>query len=176
MRRVCRIPIRRAGLATLRPGEDQARGLVAVLQPLGIRWLYCSPYRRCRDTLARLRTRPASTWCPTRVCASAGSPRLGARFPRRMAPFLGRFSYASKAANPRGPAASASPPRPRQSSRGIRARRSARLARNAIAVLNYVDPAFGCHESTRIRTPEILKVVQRGGKLSWTDLLGGRRL
>ena len=27
--------------------------------------------------------------------------------------------------------------------------------------MNYVDPAFGLHEATRIRTPEILKVVQR---------------
>src|SRR5664279_1506763 len=33
-------------------GENQARALVAVLGPLGIQRLYCSPYRRCRATLA----------------------------------------------------------------------------------------------------------------------------
>ena len=33
-------------------GEEQARGMVAVLRPLGIQRIYSSPFRRCRDTLA----------------------------------------------------------------------------------------------------------------------------
>jgi len=39
---------------------------------------------------------------------------------------------------------------------------------NAIGLfMNYVDPAFGLHESTRIRTPEILKVGHRSGNFFW---------
>jgi 2,3-bisphosphoglycerate-dependent phosphoglycerate mutase len=33
--------------------------------------------------------------------------------------------------------------------------------------MNYVDPAFGLAEASRLRTPEVLKVVHRDGRFSW---------
>jgi 2,3-bisphosphoglycerate-dependent phosphoglycerate mutase len=151
-------------------GADQARGLVAVLQPLGIRRLYCSPYRRCRDTLA-----PFADAAGLKLVPDAGlrERRIAAvwvhDFREVWRRSWGDFSYAVEGG---------------ESSWTCRARIAAAveamIARhpgetiglgshgNAIGLfMNYVDPAFGLAEATRIRTPEILKVVQRGGELVW---------
>ena len=151
-------------------GEAQARGLIPVLRALGIQRLQCSPYRRCRDTLA-----PFADDAGLAVIPDEGLRE------RRIAPVWMRdfrevwrrswkdFSYALEGG---------------ESSWTCRARIAAAVeatvARhtggiiglgshgNAIGLfMNYVDPAFGLQEATRIRTPEILKVVHRGGKFTW---------
>ncbi len=33
--------------------------------------------------------------------------------------------------------------------------------------MNYVDPAFGLAEASALRTPEMLRVVRRGGRFTW---------
>jgi 2,3-bisphosphoglycerate-dependent phosphoglycerate mutase len=151
-------------------GEEQARGLVAALQPLGIRRLYCSPYRRCRDTLA-----PFADAAGLDVMPDTGlrERRIAAVW---MSDFRdvwcrswGDFSYAVEG----GESSWTCRERIAAAAEAIIARHPGETIGlgshgNAIGLfMNYVDPAFGLHEATRIRTPEILKVVQRGGKLSW---------
>jgi 2,3-bisphosphoglycerate-dependent phosphoglycerate mutase len=151
-------------------GEDQARGLVAVLQPLGVRWLYCSPYRRCRDTLA-----PFADTAGLDVVSDAGlrERRIAAAWMRDFRDVWRRswedFSYALEG----GESSWTCRERIAAAAEAILARHPGETLGlgshgNAIGLfMNYVDPAFGLHEATGIRTPEILKVVQRDGKLFW---------
>jgi 2,3-bisphosphoglycerate-dependent phosphoglycerate mutase len=151
-------------------GEKQARGLVAALQPLGIRRLYCSPYRRCRDTLA-----PFADAAGLDVVPDAGlrERRIAAGWISDFRDVWRRswedFSYALEG----GESSWTCRERIAAAAEAIIARHPGETIGlgshgNAIGLfMNYVDPAFGLPESTRIRTPEILKVVQRGGKLFW---------
>jgi 2,3-bisphosphoglycerate-dependent phosphoglycerate mutase len=151
-------------------GGDQARGLVAALQPLGIRRLYCSPYRRCRDTLA-----PFADAAGLDVVPDAGlrERRIAAGWISDFRDVWRRswedFSYALE----EGESSWTCRERIAAAAEAILARHPGETIGlgshgNAIGLfMNYVDPAFGLPESTRIRTPEILKVVQRGGKLFW---------
>jgi 2,3-bisphosphoglycerate-dependent phosphoglycerate mutase len=151
-------------------GEDQARGLVAALQSLGIRRLYSSPYRRCRDTLA-----PFAGAAGLTVTIDAGlrERRIAAvwisDFRDVWRRSWGDFSYALEG----GESSWTCRERITAAAEAIIARHPGETIGlgshgNAIGLfMNYVDPAFGLPESTRIRTPEILKVVQHGGKLSW---------
>ena len=151
-------------------GEHQARALVAVLGPLGIRRLYCSPYRRCRATLA-----PFAEKTEIGVMLDPGlrERRIAAVWMSDFRDVWRRswedFSYALEGG---------------ESSLVCRARIAAAVeaivARypgetiglgshgNAIGLfMNYVDPAFGLAEATRMRTPEILQVRHRDGRFSW---------
>ena len=151
-------------------GEDQARGLVAVLRPLGIQRLYCSPYRRCRDTLGPF----AHTAGLEVVLEERLRERRIARgwisdFRDVWRRSWEDFDYALEGG---------------ETSRACRRRVVAAVAAivsrhpgetlglgshgNAIALfLSHVDPTFGLVEATRIRTPEISRVVHRDGRYVW---------
>jgi 2,3-bisphosphoglycerate-dependent phosphoglycerate mutase len=143
---------------------------VAALQPLGIRRLYCSPYRRCRDTLA-----PFADAAGLDVVPDAGlrERRIAAGWISDFRDVWRRswedFSYALEG----GESSWTCRERIAAAAEAILARHPGETIGlgshgNAIGLfMNYVDPAFGLPESTRIRTPEILKVVQRDGKLFW---------
>jgi 2,3-bisphosphoglycerate-dependent phosphoglycerate mutase len=151
-------------------GEDQARGLVAVLQPLGIGRLYCSPYRRCRDTLA-----PFANAAGLAVVLDEGlrERRIAAGWISDFRDVWRRswedFAYALEG----GESSWTCRERISSAVEAIIARHPGETIGlgshgNAIALfMNYVDPTFGLHESTRIRTPEILKVGHRSGNFFW---------
>jgi 2,3-bisphosphoglycerate-dependent phosphoglycerate mutase len=151
-------------------GEDQARKLLSVLAPLGIQRLYSSPYRRCRETLA-----PFAEAAGLDLALDAGlrERRIASVWMSDFRETWRRswedFSYALDGG---------------ESSWTCRERIAAAIellvARHAgetIALgshgnsiglfMNYVDPAFGLPEATRIRTPDILKVVHRDGRFVW---------
>ena len=151
-------------------GEDQARELVRILQPLGIRHLYCSPYRRCRATLA-----PFAREAEIDVVLDPGlrERRIAAVW---MSDFrdVWRSSWADFSYQVEGGESSWT------CRERIAAAVEAIVARhpgetiglgshgNAIALfVNYVDPAFGLVEASAVRTPEILKVVHHAGRFSW---------
>lgn len=151
-------------------GENQARGLVAVLQPLGIRRLYSSPYRRSRDTLA-----PFADAAGIAVVLDEGlrERRIAAGwisdFRDMWRRSWGDFSYALEG----GESSWTCRHRISSAVEAIIARHPGETIGlgshgNAIGLfMNYVDPAFGLHESTLIRTPEILKVGHRSGNFFW---------
>ena len=151
-------------------GEAQARGLVAVLRPLGIQRLYGSPYRRCRDTLA-----PFAEQAGLDVILDAGLRE------RRIAgAWLGDFRDAWRRSwedfsytLDGGESSWACRERMAATAEAIAARHPGETIGlgshgNAIGLfLNYVDPAFGLREASGLRTPEIVRVGQRGGRLFW---------
>jgi 2,3-bisphosphoglycerate-dependent phosphoglycerate mutase len=143
---------------------------VPVLRALGIQRLYCSPYHRCRATLA-----PFAKEAKIDVILDPGlrERRIAAVWIGDFRDIWRRswedFSYALEGG---------------ESSLVCRARIAAAVeaivARhpggtiglgshgNAIGLfMNYVDPAFGLAEASRLRTPEVLKVVHRDGRFSW---------
>jgi 2,3-bisphosphoglycerate-dependent phosphoglycerate mutase len=151
-------------------GENQARGLAAILAGLGVRHAYTSPYVRCRQTL-------------TPFAASAGIELLvheGLRERRIAGRWLpdfrdvwrqswADFSYALEGG---------------ESSWTCRARIAAALQEiavrhagetiaaashgNAIGLfLHAVDASFGIEAASALRTPEIVKVVHAGGEFRW---------
>lgn len=151
-------------------GEQQALALAAVLVPLGIQRLSCSPYRRCCATLA-----PFARQEGIDVVMDPGlrERRIAAVW---MSDFRevwrrswGDFSYAHEGG---------------ESSLVCRARIAAAVeaivARhpgetiglgshgNAIGLfMSYVDPSFGLEEATRLRTPEVLRVRHRDSRFTW---------
>ncbi len=151
-------------------GEAQARGLAELLAPLGIDRIYCSPYRRCRDTLA-----PFAAHAGLAVTIDPGLRE------RRIAGvWLGDFrdawrrSWADFAYTLEGG----------ESSWTCRKRIAAAVEAiagrhpdetivlgshgNAIGLLmNFVDPGFGLSEASAIRTPEILRITHRQGRFVW---------
>jgi len=151
-------------------GEEQARGLVAVLHPLGIRHLYCSPYRRCRDTLAPF---AEEAGLDVVLDEDLRERRIAGVWMSDFRDVWRRswtdFGYALEGGESswicRGRIAGAV--------EAIAARHAGETIGlgshgNAIGLfINYVDPAFGLEEATRIRTPEIMKVVHRDGGFRW---------
>jgi 2,3-bisphosphoglycerate-dependent phosphoglycerate mutase len=151
-------------------GESQARSLVAVLGPLGIRRLYCSPYRRCRATLA-----PFAEQAEIEVVLDPGlrERRIAAVWMSDFRDVWRRswedFSYALDG----GESSLVCRARIAAAVEAIVARHAGEIIGlgshgNAIGLfMNYVDPAFGLAEATRLRTPEVVKVLHRDGKFSW---------
>ena len=151
-------------------GAAQARGLVPVLRALDIRRLYSSPYRRARDTVAPyardagldvvlddgLRERKIAhgwisdfrdvwrrSWEDFAYALDGGESSWTCRQ---------RIVAAVEAIVARHPGETIG-----LGSHG-----------NAIGLfLNYVDPTFGEIDATRIRTPEISRVVHDGGRYGW---------
>lgn len=151
-------------------GEDQARGLVAILQPLRIQQLYCSPYQRCRATLA-----PFAKQAEIDVIADPGlrERRIAGTW---MSDFrnVWRRSWADFSYTLEGGESSwICRARIAEAIEAIVARHPDETIGlgshgNAIALfMNYVDPGFGFDEASAVRTPEILKVVHRAGRFSW---------
>jgi len=151
-------------------GERQARALVPVLAGLGLQRLYCSPYRRCRDTLA-----PYARHAGIDVAVDDGlrERRIAGAWLNDFRDFWRRswadFAYALDGG---------------ESSQLCRDRIAAAVTRiaarhpsetiglgshgNSIGLfMNFVDPAFGVREASDIRTPDILKVVQAGDGFTW---------
>ena len=151
-------------------GAEQARGLVAVLRSLAVQRIYTSPYRRCRETLT-----PFAVVHGLEVALHEGLRER--RFARQWMPDFRDawkrswedFSYALEGG---------------ECSWTCRARMAAaveEIARrhpgetialgshgNSIALfLHYVDASFGMAHASALRTPEIVKVVHRGGAFTW---------
>jgi len=146
-------------------GAQQAQGLVPVLGSLGVRRVYSSPYRRCRDTLGPFAAAQGieitlHEGLRERRIASQWVPDFRAVWRRSWED----FSYALEGG---------------ESSWVCRARIGAAVAAivqqypgetiaigshgNAIGLfLHYVDETFGLEGASALRTPEIVKVVHRG--------------
>jgi 2,3-bisphosphoglycerate-dependent phosphoglycerate mutase len=151
-------------------GEDQSRGLVTVLQPLGLQHLYCSPYRRCRATLA-----PFAEAAGLEVAIDVGlrERRISNQWQSDFRDVWRRswqdFSYALEG----GETSWICRHRIAAAVEAIMARHPGETIGlgshgNAIGLfMNYVDPAFGLPEASGIRTPEVLKVVQQDGGPKW---------
>lgn len=151
-------------------GEAQARGLVPILAGLGVRRVYSSPYRRCRDTLA-----PFSAALGAELMLHEGlrERRIATQW---MADFRevwrrswGNFSFVLDGG---------------ESSWTCRERIAAaveEIARrhpdetialgshgNAIGLfMHYVEASFGLPQASALRTPEILKIIHENGRFSW---------
>jgi 2,3-bisphosphoglycerate-dependent phosphoglycerate mutase len=151
-------------------GEAQARGLAPILDGLGVRRVYSSPYRRCRETLA-----PFCTALGIDLALHEGlrERRIATQWMADFRDVWRRswedFSFALDGG---------------EDSWTCRERIAAavqEIARrhpdeaivlgshgNAIGLfMHYVDPAFGIKEASQLRTPEILKVVHENGRFSW---------
>ncbi|MFA5138386.1 MAG: histidine phosphatase family protein [Elusimicrobiota bacterium] len=151
-------------------GQGQARRIVPLLRPLGITRLYCSPYRRCRDTLAPfaelqgldvsldpgLRERKVTHgWCLdfTEVWRRSWED----------------FSFAVEGCESSWTCRS----RIIASVEAIAARHPGETLGlgshgNAIALfLHHADPSVGIADAERIRNPEILRVERRRGRFHW---------
>ena len=151
-------------------GAAQATGLAPILGALGIRRLYSSPYRRCRDTLA-----PFAAQAGLEVALDAGLRELRiagvwmSDFRDVWRRSWADFSYALAGG---------------ETSWVCRERITAAIAAivarhpgetigcgshgNAIGLfLNHVDPAFGVVEASALRTPEITRVRHRDGAFAW---------
>jgi 2,3-bisphosphoglycerate-dependent phosphoglycerate mutase len=151
-------------------GENQARALVAVLGALGIRRLYCSPYRRCCATLA-----PFAREAEIEIALEEGlrERRIAAVW---MSDFreVWRRSWADLSyAHEGGESSLVCRARIAAAVEAIVARHPGETIGlgshgNAIGLfMNQVDPAFGVEEATRLRTPEILRVVHHDGRFAW---------
>ena len=151
-------------------GESQARALIAVLGPLGIRRLYCSPYRRCRATLA-----PFAEQAEIEIVLDPGlrERRIAAVWMSDFRDVWRRswadFSYALEG----GESSLVCRARIAAAVEAIVTRHAGEIIGlgshgNAIGLfMNYVDPAFGLAEATCLRTPEVVKVLHHDGKFSW---------
>lgn len=146
-------------------GEKQAREIVPVLTSLKIHRLYCSPFRRCRDTLA-----PFSAAAGLEVVIDEGLRE------RRIAPaWVGDFrdvwlrSWEDFSFRLEGGESSWTV---RQRIAGAVEGIIARHPGETIAIgshgnsiglfLNYADAAFGVAEASAMRTPEISRVTHDG--------------
>ena len=151
-------------------GEEQAARLVPILQALGIRRLYCSPYLRCRATLAPF----------ARHAGIDAELDPGLRERRIAAVWIGDFrdvwsrSWADFAyALEGGETSWTCRERIGAAIEAIVARHAGETIGlgshgNSIGLfMNYVDPAFGVVEASALRTPEITKVVHRAGQFHW---------
>lgn len=151
-------------------GEAQATGLVPALAPLGITRIYTSPYRRCRDTLV-----PFADACGLEIAVHEGlrERRIAGQWVPDFREVWRRswedFSFALDGG---------------ECSWTCRARIAAAVDElvhrhpgetlalgshgNALALfLHFVEPAFGVHDASAIRTPEILKVTHSDGRYHW---------
>jgi 2,3-bisphosphoglycerate-dependent phosphoglycerate mutase len=151
-------------------GEQQAQGLVPVLDALGVRRVYSSPYLRCRDTLGPFAEAHGIEITPheglrERRIASQWVPDFRDVWRRSWED----FSYALEGG---------------ESSWVCRARIGAAVEAivqrhagetialgshgNAIGLfLHYVDASFGIERASALRTPEIVKVVHQGDGFAW---------
>lgn len=151
-------------------GERQACALVPVLQPFGIRRLYCSPYRRCRATFA-----PFAGQAGLDVALDSGlrERRISGAWVGDFRDAWRRswedFSYALEG----GESSLVCRARIAAAVQAIVARHAGETIGvgshgNAIGLfMNHVDPAFGLAEASRLRTPEVLKVLHRDGRFCW---------
>jgi len=160
-------------------GEAQARGLGAVLPPLGIQRLYCSPYRRCRDTLG-----PFARAAGLEVVLDEGlrERRIAGGWISDFREVWRRSWEDLDYALEGGETSRVCQQRMVATVAAIVARHPGETLGlgshgNAIALfLSHVDPAFGLVEATRIRTPEISKVVHSAGRYAWErDFSAGPR-
>ena len=151
-------------------GEEQASGLVPILQSLGIRRLYCSPYRRCRETLLPFARQAGidlmlDPGLRERRIAAAWMSDFREVWRRSWADFSHvleggesswicreRIAAAVEAIVARHPGETIG-----LGSHG-----------NAIGLfMHYVDPSFGIAEASALRTPEITKVTHGAGGFVW---------
>ena len=147
-------------------GVEQARGLVPVLASLGVRRAYSSPYRRCRETL-----RPFVETHALELGLHEGLRER--RFADQWMPGFRDawrrswedFSYALEG----GESSWACRERIGAAVEEIVQRHRGEIVAlgshgNAIGLfLHYVDTSFGIERASALRTPEIAKVVHRGG-------------
>lgn len=151
-------------------GQAQARGLAAVLEPLGIQRIYCSPYRRCRETLA-----PFAESAGLEVALDPGlrERRIAACWMSDFRDVWRRswqdFAYALEG----GESSWACRERIAAAAAAIAARHPGETIAlgshgNALGLLlNSIDPAFGFREASALRTPDIVRVGRQNGRFFW---------
>lgn len=151
-------------------GEAQARGLVPILAGLGVRRVYTSPYRRCRETLA-----PFSAALGTELAVHEGlrERRFAGQWMNDFREAWRRswedFSYVLDGG---------------ESSWACRERIAAAVEEiaqqhpgetialgshgNSIGLfMHWVESSFGMAHASALRTPEILKIVHENGRFTW---------
>jgi 2,3-bisphosphoglycerate-dependent phosphoglycerate mutase len=151
-------------------GALQARGLVPVLCGLGIQRIYCSPFRRCRETLAPF---AAAAGVEIQLDPGLRERRIAAQWVGDFREVWQRswadFSYALEG----GETSLVCRARIAAAVDAIVARHPGEVVAlgshgNAIGLfLNVVDSSAGVVEASALRTPELLRVVHRDGRYSW---------
>lgn len=151
-------------------GVAQAAGLLPVLASLGITRIYCSPYRRCLDTLAPFAEAQgleivAHEGLRERRIAGQWVPDFREVWQRSWADFSFALEGGECSWTCRERIAAAV-------DEIVRRHPGETLALgshgNAIALfLHYVEPAFGRADASAIRTPEIVKVIHQNGRYRW---------
>lgn len=151
-------------------GQAQAEALVPVLTPLGISRIYCSPYRRCRDTFA-----PFARAHGLEVIVHEGlrERKIAGQWLTDFREVWQRswedFSFALEG----GECSWTCRTRIAAAVDAIVSRHAGETLAlgshgNALALfLHVVEPAFGIREAGAIRTPEVLKVTHRDGRYEW---------
>jgi 2,3-bisphosphoglycerate-dependent phosphoglycerate mutase len=151
-------------------GEEQAKGLVAVLRPLGIRRIYSSPFRRCRDTLAPF---AQATGLDLALHAGLRERRIAGQWISDFREVWWRSWADFEFALPGGESSTTCRDRMAAAVGELVARHPGETLAlgshgNAIALfMNYVDATVGMQEASAVRTPEIVKIAQRHGTFVW---------
>ena len=151
-------------------GEEQARGMVAVLRPLGIQRIYSSPFRRCRDTLA-----PFAQAAGLELALHEGlrERRIAGQWVADFREVWWRSWADFEFALPGGETSAACRARIAAAVEEIVTRHPGATHAvgshgNAIALfMHYVDSTVGMKEASAVRTPEIVKIVHRDGEFAW---------
>lgn len=151
-------------------GADQAQRLVPVLARLGVRRVYSSPYLRCRETLAPF---AAAVGCEVVLHEGLRERRIAGQWVADFRDVWRRswedFSYLLEG----GECSWDCRARIGAAAQEIVARHPGETLAlgshgNAIGLfLHFVDAGCGIAEASRLRTPEILKVVYDGTTFSW---------
>jgi 2,3-bisphosphoglycerate-dependent phosphoglycerate mutase len=156
--------------ALSRRGEEQAQGLVPLLASLGIRRLYCSPFRRCRQTLE-----PYAMASGVELTLHEGlrerclSPVWIGDFREVWERSWADLSYALAG----GESSLACRERVHRAVTEIAQRHSGEtlgLGSHGFAIglfLTTIDPTCGAAEAGALRTPDVLKFVYDGREFRW---------
>jgi len=151
-------------------GSEQARQLAPILERLGIRTLYSSPYRRCRATLAPF---AQAAGIELRLDEGLRERRIAPVWQNDFRDLWRRswedFSYALEG----GESSWACRSRIAAAVEAIAARHDGETVGlgshgNAIALfMHYVDGSVGIREASDLRTPEIVKVTFGRRAYAW---------
>jgi len=151
-------------------GEAQARGLVPVLAALGLQRLYCSPYRRCRDTLG-----PFARAAGLEIALDPGlrERRIAGGWISDFREVWRRSWEDPDFALEGGETSRACQRRMVAAVDAIAARHAGEIIGigshgNAIALLlQHADRTFTVADASAVRTPEVSRVVHHGGRYVW---------
>jgi 2,3-bisphosphoglycerate-dependent phosphoglycerate mutase len=153
-------------------GREQARRLAEVLADLGIEEVHCSPYLRCRETIAPF---VAAAGLPLREHRDLRERRLAPGLIDDFAEHWRRSWEDFHYALPGCESAHAAQQRVHAAVLAICARSAARVLAisshgNALALLLHrLDPRFHVERAAAMRNPELYRVIHRAGELRWDE-------